>query len=69
MPTRDLDPDHNLSEDWHGNNIAVTCPACGKVYVVSGFLEPNGRECPNCHRSTGRVDGSRRDGGTARIEW
>ena len=27
----------SLLEDWQGNNIALACPVCLKVFVVSGF--------------------------------
>jgi hypothetical protein len=47
-------------EDWFGNNIAVTCPCCSKVYLVSAVLSETGgkkgeRQCPDCKRSTGVV--------------
>jgi N-acetylglutamate synthase-like GNAT family acetyltransferase/phage FluMu protein Com len=42
-------------EDWHGNNAAVRCPVCGKVFVVSGFLNKGERKCPRCERSTARI--------------
>jgi transcription elongation factor Elf1 len=43
-------------EDFRGNNIAFNCPVCGKVLVVNGILDKNGRECPNCGKSRGFVD-------------
>jgi Zn finger protein HypA/HybF involved in hydrogenase expression len=60
--------DHTqLSEDWEGNNIAVQCPACGKVYIVSEQLHGGERSCPKCGRSKGRVIGGRKSGGTASV--
>jgi hypothetical protein len=32
MPERSVDHTR-LDEDWEGNNIAITCPACGKAYI------------------------------------
>ena len=76
MPHRDLDPNAlGPDEDWEGNNIAVRCPVCQKVYVVSWLLhaDPDGgkgyRECPGCQKSVGRVNGGRQTGGRAHIEW
>jgi len=43
-------------EDWSGNNIAFNCPVCGKVFVVSGLYDKNGRPCPNCGKSKGFID-------------
>jgi hypothetical protein len=53
---RTIDP-NQLSEDWVGNNIAVTCPLCKKVFVVSAHLNRAGRKCPKCGRSTAIVGG------------
>lgn len=53
-------------EDWRGNNIALNCPVCGKVYLVSGLSDQNGRECPNCFKSLGFVD---IHGKYAKVEW
>lgn len=39
-------------EDVWGNNAAVSCPCCGKVYVVSQFLNKGTRHCPKCHKSS-----------------
>lgn len=55
--------------DWEGNNAAITCPPCGKVYVVSGILHPDGRKCPQCGKSTGHVKGGKKSGGAAYVEW
>jgi predicted RNA-binding Zn-ribbon protein involved in translation (DUF1610 family) len=69
---------HNLNPnemgrdvDWEGNNAAFTCPVCGKVSIVSAMLHGNGRQCPSCHKSTGKVSrkGGRDSDGTASIEW
>ncbi len=35
-------------EDWYGNNAAVTCFACGKVFLTSQVLHRKGRACPRC---------------------
>ena len=74
MPSRELSTntaDHAQNEDWEGNNVAFTCPACAKVFIVSGSPQiHNGkRDCPSCHKSTGRVDGGRKSKGRAWIEW
>jgi predicted RNA-binding Zn-ribbon protein involved in translation (DUF1610 family) len=60
-----------LTEDWEGNNIAVTCPICGKVYLVNGAPQIHGgkRACPNCGKSEATVDGGRKSGETASISW
>jgi len=56
MKTRELKlKELAKNEDWAGNNIALTCPLCGKVYVVSGFMHPDGRRCPSCGKSKGLV--------------
>ncbi len=69
MPRRDLDPlQLGRDEDWVGNNAAFTCPACGKVFLVSGPLHRNGRDCPDCGRSHAKVGGGAKSGGTAWIE-
>jgi hypothetical protein len=72
MPTRDVssDPDnHAPNEDWEGNNVAFTCPVCGKVFIVSGAIHNGVRECPSCGKSTGHVEGGRKSDGRAWIEW
>lgn len=35
-------------EDWYGNNAAVTCFGCGKVFLTSQVLNRKGRACPKC---------------------
>ena len=37
-----------LTEDWYGNNAAITCFACSKVFLVSQILHRKGRTCPVC---------------------
>jgi predicted RNA-binding Zn-ribbon protein involved in translation (DUF1610 family) len=72
MAVRSIDPDVQArDEDWEGNNAAFSCPVCGKVFLVSAspLMHNGSRECPNCHRSTGYVEGGRKGGGSARIEW
>jgi hypothetical protein len=68
MPQRSIDHSR-LDEDWEGNNIAVTCPACGKVYIVSGRIHHGKRDCPKCGKSAGTIEGGRKSGGTATIKW
>jgi predicted RNA-binding Zn-ribbon protein involved in translation (DUF1610 family) len=68
MPQRELDPSQ-IGEDWEGNNIAITCPACGKVFIVSGLIHRGQRACPKCGKSTGVLKGGRKTGGTAFIKW
>lgn len=65
MPSRPIDPRRPF-EDWEGNNIALACPVCGKVYVVSGLIHRGERRCPICNESTGRVT---IDGAHAEVEW
>jgi hypothetical protein len=63
---RDLGKDHlGILEDWQGNNIALACPVCLKVFLVSGMIHRNGRECPNCGKSKASVS---QDGKTASVE-
>src|ERR1017187_764990 len=57
-----------LKADWLGNNAAFECPVCGKVYLVSGFINPV-RTCPGCGQSHGHVTGSRQGGGKAYVVW
>lgn len=67
---RELDP-HAKTEDWEGNNIAVTCPnpTCRKVYIVSARIHGGKRSCPSCGKSEGTVEGGRKSGGKASISW
>jgi hypothetical protein len=69
MPERPIDPTRH-DEDWYGNNVAVTCPVCGKVYIGSSFLDGGIRRCPEpqCGRSMVRV-ATQAQGGGAIIEW
>jgi hypothetical protein len=63
---RDLQHDNlGLLEDWQGNNIALACPVCLKVFIVSGMIHRKGRECPSCGKSKAFVS---QDGKTASIE-
>jgi len=66
MP-RVIDP-NRLDEDWVGNNIAVTCPLCKKVFVVSAHLNRGGRKCPKCGKTTAIVSGGRDSNGSASIQ-
>jgi len=71
MIERAIDPTKR-SEDWEGNNIAIKCPACGNVYIVSAIIHRSGkgqageRTC-QCGKSKGRVKGGRKSGGTASV--
>ena len=70
MPMKDIHPNAiERDQDWAGNNAAFTCPACGKVFIVSGIRHKAGRSCPECGRSKGYVKGGKESGGSARIEW
>jgi len=63
---RELNRDQlGLLEDWQGNNIALACPLCLKVFIVSGMIHRNGRECPHCGKSKAFVG---QDGKTASVE-
>ena len=69
MKTKELDPQHlGPKEDWAGNNIALECPVCAKVYIVSKRLHGE-RHCPACGKSRGMVTGGRESGGKASIIW
>ncbi len=68
MPEREIDPS-KIGEDWEGNNIAITCLACGKVFIVSELIHKGRRDCPKCGKSTGTVKGGRKSVGTASIKW
>jgi len=52
-------------EDWYGNNIAVTCPVCKKVFIVSAHMKGGERNCPKCGQSKGVVNGGKDSGGAA----
>lgn len=53
---RSLDKAHlSHDEDWYGNNAAVHCPLCGKVFIASTFINKGQRECPNCRRSSAEI--------------
>jgi hypothetical protein len=68
MPQRAID--HTRDEDdWEGNNAAVTCPACRKVFIVSELIHHGKRACPKCGKSVVTVQGGRKTGGTALIDW
>ncbi len=71
MPTRELDAENlGHDEDWEGHCAAVTCPACGKVYIVTNTrLDLGPRECPNCGRSAAQCYGTRLGGGSASVAW
>jgi predicted RNA-binding Zn-ribbon protein involved in translation (DUF1610 family) len=77
MQTKNLDPNKlGQDDDWEGNNAAFICPLCKKVFIVSDtrmHTGPDGekgyRKCPSCGESTGRVNGGRKSGGSASIEW
>src|SRR6266516_4414455 len=70
MQTKELDP-QNLGpqEDWEGNIIALACPVCGKVFLVSNRIHGGERHCPACGRSRGMVTGGKESGGVASIAW
>lgn len=70
MNRLDLNPGHLAHhEDWDGDHAAFTCPACEKVFIVTGALHDGKRTCPNCGKCTGHVRGRRESGGTAWLEW
>jgi predicted GNAT family N-acyltransferase len=52
------------NEDWYGNNAAVNCFVCGKVFIVSGFLNKGRRDCPICHKTSAEIVND-----TVTIEW
>jgi predicted RNA-binding Zn-ribbon protein involved in translation (DUF1610 family) len=58
MVVRDINPERK-DEDWEGNNAAFTCPACGKVFIVSERIHNGSRACPGCGRAKGYVSGVR----------
>lgn len=46
---------NDQKNDVHGNNAAVTCPVCGKVFIISDFLDKGVRVCPQCKLATGHI--------------
>jgi len=64
MSSRPIDPTRK-DEDWEGNNAAVTCGSCGKVFVISGHIHSGERACPNCGETRVILKGGRKSGGTA----
>lgn len=70
MKTKELDPQQlGSKEDWEGNNIAIACPLCETVYIVSHRIHGGERHCPACGRSRGMVKGGKESGGNASIIW
>ena len=44
---RELNRDQTgLLEDWQSSNIAIACPVCLKVFIVSGMIHRNDRGMP-----------------------
>jgi hypothetical protein len=69
MKTKELVPNHlGHKEDWFGNNAALECPLCGKVYIVSSFLKSE-RPCPGCGKSRARIAGAKGSNGKVIITW
>ena len=69
MKTKEIDPKSlGHREDWLGNNAALECPVCGKVYIVSSFLKHE-RRCPGCGKSRASITGSPGKNGKAIISW
>jgi len=69
MKTKELLPNQlDQKEDWFGNNAALECPLCGKVYIVSSFLKSE-RPCPGCGKSRARIAGARGSNGKVIITW
>lgn len=68
MPARPLDPSR-LDEDWEGNNAAVTCGSCGKVFLISGHkkIHSGERTCPHCGKTRVILKGGRKSDGTVTI--
>ena len=44
-----------LLHDFYGNNAALECIECHKVFVVSALLNKAGRICPHCGKSRGYI--------------
>lgn len=53
--------------DIHGNNAAVTCPVCGKIFIVSASLDNGSRVCPKCKMATAHI--SQTPPYQAWVEW
>lgn len=65
MGKRTLERDRlGRAEDWYGNNAAVRCPTCAKVYIVSAFLAKGQRQCPVCQISVAQITSD-----SVTIEW
>jgi len=47
--------------DFHGNNAAIRCPSCSRVFVVSKFLDKLGRVCPGCGKTRAMIAGDGTD--------
>ena len=54
----------NRGTDWYGNNAALPCPVCGKLLIVSGFVNKEPRPCPHCGESKAQIIGEQ-----VRVEW
>lgn len=52
--------------DWHGNNVAIVCPVCGKIFIISAFTDKDGRICPICNKSKVTIDTARAE---VKVEW
>lgn len=68
MRERQIDP-ARPTEDWEGNNVAIACPVCKKVYLASGYLHDGRRSCPACGQSEVVVEGGRNSDGSAVVRW
>jgi len=44
--------------DVHGESAAVTCPVCGKVFIVSASVDNGSRVCPKCKMATAHISQS-----------
>ncbi|NBR86041.1 MAG: hypothetical protein EBS84_17045 [Proteobacteria bacterium] len=71
MKSKTIDPNAVASEidlDWEGNNLAVKC-VCGKVFLVSEQIHGGERTCPFCGKTKAMVQGGRKSGGKAMIQF
>jgi len=67
MESKILETDKMPKEaDYHGNNAAVTCPVCGKIFVVSKLIDKGKRVCPVCGKATASIS---EDGKQVKVEW